>query len=82
MAKIGKKYLTYTASLATTTELTYNDGFIVDADGILNHTLRGDDTEAELPVKSGVIYPCDVQYMDITNSTTLSQVWVVIGQDQ
>jgi len=82
MAKIGKKYLTYTGALATTTELAYNDGFIVDVDGILHHTLRGDDTEVELPVKGGGIYPCDVAYMDIGGSTTISQVWLVLGQDQ
>jgi hypothetical protein len=90
MAKIGKHVETYTASLASTTVIDPSEGFMVDVDGVISLCARGDqaadagdsDFFADIPVLKGVIYPIDAAKYDITGSTTLTQIWVIFGQNQ
>jgi hypothetical protein len=85
--KFGNNCLTYTSSLATSTVIALNDGFVVDNDGVLKCTFRGDlatdandsDFEVSLPVLKGVHYSYDIAKFNITGSTAVTQVWVVFG---
>lgn len=87
MGKFGNNCLTYTASLATSTVIAQNDGFLVNADGTLKCTFRGDfaadandtDNEVSLPVLKGIHYSYDIGKFNIGGSTNVTQVWVVFG---
>jgi hypothetical protein len=90
MAKIGKSVATYTGSLATSTVISHNEGFVVNLDGTIFCTPRGNiaedandsDLQIQLPVKAGAIYPIDCAKFNVGGSTTLTQIWVVFGQEQ
>lgn len=94
MAKIGKRVFgPYTGSWTASLTLPRNDGFMVDVDGIIKCTPKGNvlgqaptgtftwlDVEVSLPVKGGQIYPIELGEVDISGSTTLTTVWLISGE--
>jgi len=94
MAKIGKRVFgPYTGSWTASLAFPRNDGFIVDVDGILKCTPKGNvlgtaptgtftwlDAEVSLPVKGGQLYPIELGKADISGSTTLTTIWLVSGE--
>jgi len=96
MAKIGKRVLgPYTTATWATASVEFprNDGFIVDIDGILKCTPKGNilgvaptgtfswrDAEVSIPVKGGIVTPIEIGKADIANSTTMTTLWLVSGE--
>lgn len=79
MAIIGKTVTLHTATTLST-ELANNEGFLVDADGTAIVIPRAQASSVSLIVKAGILYPIDCKGIDVPNSSTLTQIWIVRGQ--
>jgi len=96
MAKIGKRvYGPYTAVTWPTASVTLpsNDGFIVDADGAIYCTPKGQedyqapgsssasaDVWVSLPVKGSQIYPISLGKVSVASCSTMTTFWLVAGE--
>lgn len=81
MELIGNRWIEHAVHNSNT--IAANQGFMVDADGTLNHRLRGDTADRAIPVKAGVLYAgLDIELAKSTGTTGVTKVWAVVAKVQ